>query len=137
MNTFILRVLSADQPFYQGEATSLVIPAAEGQYGIMANHRNMICAIVPGTLKITDMEEDRINIKVTKGMVKVEANEVLVLVEFAEYEELYELRLKEKEDAAAKDIELQKKSMNEYMLAQARLSKAMNKLAKKNGHEID
>ena len=46
MNTFKLNILAADKTFYIGDAISLIIPTTEGQYGILAHHRNMIAATV-------------------------------------------------------------------------------------------
>ena len=53
MNVFHLNILAADKTFYRGKAISLVIPTTEGQYGILAHHRNTITATVPGKLKYT------------------------------------------------------------------------------------
>ena len=53
MNEFKLTVFAADKPFYEGNCISLVMPTSEGQYGIWANHSDMIAAIVPGLMKVT------------------------------------------------------------------------------------
>ena len=44
-------ILAADRDFYEGPCgVRLVIPTLQGQYGILAHHRNLIAAVVPGTL---------------------------------------------------------------------------------------
>ena len=50
MSTFQVSILAADRDFYEGPCESLVIPTLQGQYGILAHHRNLIAAVVPGTL---------------------------------------------------------------------------------------
>ena len=52
MNKFKLQVLAADKPFYEGECYSLVLPTTNGEYGILANHCNMLGAIIPGVLRV-------------------------------------------------------------------------------------
>ena len=50
MKTFNVHLLSANRTFYEGECESLVVPAVDGQYGVLAGHSNTITAIVPGKL---------------------------------------------------------------------------------------
>jgi len=135
MKTFTLKILAADNPYYQGEATSLVVPTSQGQYGILAHHTNMISAIVQGKLFFKDQEDKETRIIVTNGMVKVESNVVLVLVEDIYPEGEMENILRKKKEDLLKEAENQRKSMNEYIMVQARTSRAMSKLASKE--EID
>ena len=65
---------------------------------------------------------------------KIENNEVLVLVDAAERpEEIDENRAKA-EAAAAREAILQKKSIQEYHSAQTRLARAINRLKVKNSY---
>ena len=48
MAVFSLKLLAADKVFYDGECASLVVPSADGQYGILANHCNAVIAVIPG-----------------------------------------------------------------------------------------
>ena len=52
MNEFEVNILAADRPFYQGPCVHLQVPISTGQYGILAHHRNVIAAIVPGKLRL-------------------------------------------------------------------------------------
>lgn len=131
MNTFILKVLATDNPFFEGESTSLIVPTLDGQYGILAHHSNMISAITPGILTFKDKDEKEIKIKVSNGMVKFESNVALVLVEDAYLPEDEEKILKEKEEKHKKEKEIQRKSINDYLMAQARISREMSKLSNK------
>lgn len=132
MDTFHVRILAADRPFYQGECESLILPTPEGQYGILPNHRNMIAAIVPGTLCYRLPGQPEQMAAVSQGMVKIEDNEVLLLVDSAERpEDIDAIRAKHAADAAKEAI-LQKKSIQEYRSAQAHLARAINRLKVKN-----
>ncbi len=132
MSTFQLAVYAADKPFYEGECEMLVFPNVEGQYGVLAHHRNMIAAVVPGTLRYTLPDGKKIVVAVSGGMIKIEDNEVLVLVDSAEYpEDIDAIRAKQEADMA-KEAMLQKKSIQEYHLAQAHLARAINRLKVKS-----
>lgn len=130
--SFDLHVLATNKPFYEGPCLSLVLPTLQGQYGIQARHFNYVTAIVPGEMKFTYIDEDgkeKTEIAaVADGIVKVEDNSVLVLVDTAERpEEIDEIRARNAVDKAREDS-LQKQSVREYYAAQARLARAVNRL---------
>ena len=128
MNTFKLDVLAAEKPFYSGECISLVVPVNDGQYGIQAKHNNSIIAIVPGMLNITNPEGKEIIAAVSEGIAKIEDNDVLLLVDTAELpEEIDENRAKRSAEIA-KEILLQKKSIQDYHAAQAKMARAIGRL---------
>lgn len=132
MNTFALVVLAAEKPFFEGECISLVIPTDTGQYGIQACHNNMIAAIVPGMMKFTIPSGEEIIAAVSEGFIKVENNEVLILVDTAERpEEIDENRAKRSAEQA-KEMILQKKSIQDYHAAQAKMARAINRLRVKH-----
>ena len=136
MNTFTLVVLAAEKPFYEGECETLVIPTTDGEYGIQANHHNVIVAIVPGTLKIIYDNGKEIIAAVSGGIVKVENNHVLLMVDTIERpEEIDENRAKRAAEEAQEAI-LQKKSIQDYQAAQAKMARAINRLRVKKHNDI-
>ncbi len=138
MSTFNLSILAADCPFYEGPCESLIVPTSTGQYGILAHHTNMISAIIPGILFFRTEKGAEMQVaSVSSGLVKIEDNDVLVLVDTAEHpDEIDENRARIAADHAKEEI-LQKRSLQEYRAAQAHLSRALNRLrAKQNyGHK--
>ncbi len=136
MSQFYVRILAADCPFYEGECESLIVPTVAGQYGILANHSNTISAIVPGTLSYRVPGEGRFRLAaVSFGMVKVENNDVLVLVDTAERPEDIDANRAQREADQAREEMLQKHSMMEYRTAQATLARAVNRLRVKRYYE--
>lgn len=135
MNLFKLVVLAADKPFFEGECASLVVPISDGQYGIQANHSNMIAAIVPGMLKITLPDESELIAAVSEGLVKAENNQVLLLVDTAERPEEIDANRAKRSAEQAKEAILQKKSIQDYHSAQAKMARALNRLKVKN-HDL-
>ena len=128
METFLVHILAADKTFYEGPCVSLIIPTSDGEQGIWAHHSSMIAAVQPGTLRYQIPGEEPRMAAVSPGMVKVERNEVLVLVDSAEHpEEIDEVRAKREADEAREAL-LQKRSRQEHQIAQATLARALTRL---------
>lgn len=131
MNSFDLCILAADKPFYEGKCVSLVLPMLSGQYGIQANHSNLVAAVVPGELDYsvpTDGGLVRVRAAVSEGIVKVENDRVLVLVDTAERpEDIDENRARRAAEEAKEEL-LHRQSRRAYFSAQAQLARAMNRL---------
>lgn len=128
MNTFTLVILAAEKPLYDGECTSLVIPTLYGQQGILAMHSNMIGAIVPGILKFTLPTGKEIVAAVSEGIIKVENNHVLLLVDTAERPEEIDANRAQRSADEAKEAILQKKSIQDYYMAQSKMARAISRL---------
>ena len=45
MDTFGLKIIASDKVFYEGRCRKLIIPAPDGEKGILPNHENMVIAI--------------------------------------------------------------------------------------------
>ena len=56
MKTFPLRVLAPERTFFDGACTSLTVPSIDGMYGLMAQHEDIVLAVVPGKLALRDAE---------------------------------------------------------------------------------
>ncbi len=135
MSSFNVHILAASHTFYEGQCESLVVPTLQGQYGIMAGHCNTISAVVPGKMEYRVPGEGRKIAAVSSGLVKIENNEVLVLVDSAERpEDIDALKAKQAADAA-KEAMLQKQSIREYHTAQMTLARAIARLRVKNSSE--
>ena len=128
MDTFQVHILAADRSFYEGPCLRLTIPTSDGEQGILAHHSDMIAAVLPGTLRYQAPEGPVQLAAVSSGLVKIEKNEVLVLVDSVERPEEIDAARARREADEAREAMLQKKSRQEYQLAQATLARAMNRL---------
>ena len=128
MDTFQVHILAADRTFYEGPCVSLTIPTSDGEQGILAHPSPMIAAVQTGTLRWQAPGGEVELAAVSPGMVKVEKNEVLVLVDSAERpEEIDEVRARREADQAREAL-LQQRSRQEHQVAQATLARALNRL---------
>lgn len=128
MTNFALSVLAADRPFYVGECSSVVVPTVEGSYGVLAHHSNTITAVVPGLLEFTLPDGGKQTAAVSQGMMKIENNEVLILVDSAERPEDIDISRAQRAADEAREQILQKKSILEYRSAHAYLARALNRI---------
>ena len=135
MSQFQVFILAADNVLYEGPCESLVVPTSQGQYGILANHSNMISAVIPGKLTYRTSDGEEQLAAVSAGLVKVENNEVLVLVDTAERPEDIDVNRAKRAADEAKEAMLQKRSIQEYRSAQANLAREVNRLEVKRHYD--
>ena len=136
MASFQVHILASDHTFYQGPCQSLIVPTPHGQYGIMAHHSNMISAIVPGTLRYRLEGQDFQQAAVSSGLIKVENNDVLILVDTAERpEDIDSVRAQEAYERAKEQMR-QNQSIQEYHVSRASLARAMVRLKEAGKYEI-
>lgn len=132
MRIFDLCILAAEKPFYDGECLSLVIPTDDGEQGIQAMHNNMIAAITPGLLKATLPDDRKVVAAVSEGLVKVEDNTVLILVDTIEKPEEIDMNRAIRSVEQAREAILQRKSIQDYNSAQAKMARAISRMRAKN-----
>lgn len=135
MSQFQVFILAADNVLYEGPCESLIVPTSQGQYGILANHSNMISAVIPGKLTYRIPGGQEQFAAVSAGLVKVENNEVLVLVDTAERPEDIDANRAKRAAEEAKEAILQKRSNQEYRSARANLAREVNRLEVKRHYE--
>ena len=137
MNTFKLKIVSSNRVFFDGEAQSLVVPVAgEGLCGFLARHENTVAPIEFGEMQLTDADGNVTEAFVGSGFLEFinnQANLVCISVELPE--EIDKRRAEEAAERAAEELR-QQKSINEYYVTQANLSRAMERLKIKNKHQI-
>ena len=129
MDTFGLKIIASDKVFYEGRCKKLVIPAPDGQKGILPNHENMVIAIVVGTAKVQLAGEDEWrDLAVGAGFAEIVNNRVTLLVDTAERPEDIDIRHAQEQQERAEEQMRQKQSIQEYYHTQASLARAMNRL---------
>lgn len=133
MTEFSLEILAIEKTVYKGTCSSLVIPATDGQYGILPHHQNTIMAIVPGILRFTVNGGEEFVFVVSTGLVKIENNDVLVLVGTAERPEDIDALRAERAAEEAKEEIILKRSVQERRSAELKLARALTRMrAKEN-----
>ena len=145
MTPFKLKIMASDHMVYDGDAELVSLPTTEGSVGILANHANVIMAIVPGIIEYVpagaedsdDAQSGRQAIVVSDGLLKVEGGEVIILVDTAERpEDVDEARARRAEERAREAMK-RANSNRDMELAAAELSRAVSRIkASKSKHSL-
>lgn len=78
----IVTLLTPEGKMFEGEASSILIPALDGQMGVLEDHAPVIAALGEGNLEVRQSSET-VTFKVRSGLVEVQNNQVNILSDFA------------------------------------------------------
>lgn len=128
MDTFGLKIIASDKVFYEGRCRNLIIPAPDGEVGLLPHHENMVIAIEVGIARM-EVEAGKWNeIAVGTGFAEIVNNRVTLLVDTAERPEDIDVRRAQEQKERAEEQMRQKRSIQQYYHTQASLARAMNRL---------
>lgn len=134
-STFALHIFAADRIFYEGPCASVIVPTIEGQYGVLAHHRNLISAVIPGMLSYRLPGCGEKLAAVSGGLMKIEHDQVWILVDSAEHPEDIDARRAERAAREAEEALSRKQGTQEYYAAKASLARALGRLQVKSRYE--
>lgn len=129
MSTFWLKIVASDHIFYNGNCEALVVPAYDGEMGILPHHEAMILAIQEGELRYRSPEDPQWREAIVgRGIVQVVNNRVTIIVDTAERpEDIDAVRAKEALERAEEQLR-QKQSLAEFKVSQASMARALSRL---------
>ena len=134
MKTFSLKVLASDRVFYDGRCKMVILPAMDGQLGVLANHGDMVVGLAMGEMRIQKEDDTWETALIGKGVMQDVNNRMTILTEFAEYpDEIDEKRALAAKERAEEQLR-QKQSIQEYHHSQAALARAIARL--KESHKV-
>ena len=73
---FIVEIISPDKSIIKGDTSEVIIPAYEGEMGILKDHIPLITFLRPGKIKIKDINKEFF---VEDGIVEFANNNLLIL----------------------------------------------------------
>ena len=82
MSELRVRVVSPDSVVFEGPAASVVAPAWDGKVGVLPGHAPMIALLGSGELSIDLPADGSERFFVVGGVLKVEGNDLIILVEY-------------------------------------------------------
>jgi F-type H+-transporting ATPase subunit epsilon len=80
-----ISLISPEQVLYEGEATAVVVPAFDGEVGVLTGHAPMMTLLGRGTLRVTRGTEER-RFAVEGGFLQVVDDIVRIVTEKARAE---------------------------------------------------
>lgn len=75
-----LRIISPSRTEYDGYATMVVLPGAEGDFGVLPYHMPMIASLKSGKIQIHRDGVHTQEVKITSGVASISTNGVDVLL---------------------------------------------------------
>lgn len=128
MKTFSLKVLASDRVFYDGRCKMVVVPAQDGELGVLANHGDMVAALNMGEMRIQKEDDTWETALIGSGVMQDINNRMVILTEFAQHpDEIDEERAMEAKMRAEEQLR-QKQSILEYHHSKAALARALARL---------
>lgn len=129
MAQFELKMLSANGIFYEGPCTSLILPAPDGEFAVMAHHEEMMVAVVAGEARFRKEEEGEWQYAVVgQGLCQMAENRVLLLSDTIERpEDIDALRARKALERAEERLQ-SRQSIQEYHMTRAAMARAMARI---------
>jgi F-type H+-transporting ATPase subunit epsilon len=81
---FDIEVVAVDRKVYAGQAVSVVIPGADGYFGVLSGHAPLIASLGVGMVTITPPGGQPVLLAISGGFAEVNQDHVTILAETAE-----------------------------------------------------
>lgn len=83
MSKLKLEILTPNGEIYNGEAISVTLPGEEGEFGVLAEHSSLSTLLEAGVIDIEKEDKSIESILIDWGVVHVDEEKIVVLVEGA------------------------------------------------------
>jgi F-type H+-transporting ATPase subunit epsilon len=83
METLNLEILTPNGPIFNGKAASVTLPGEEGEFGVLAHHASLTSLLTAGVIDIEKEDKTTESVVVNWGVVQVDEEKVVVLVDGA------------------------------------------------------
>lgn len=127
MNKLHLEVITPEKQVFVDDVDTVIIPATEGDVGILPGHIPLFTMIRSGEIMIRK-NNSQFFLAVTGGFLEVLNNNVNVLADYAVRAEEIELAGAEEARKRAQKLMMERTTKQEFTIAQAELQKALLEL---------
>ena len=73
------KVVTPDKTYFEGDAKKIVVPAWDGELGVLPGHAPLIARLGHGPLRVAPAEGAAVTLAVFGGFLKVQDDDVIVL----------------------------------------------------------
>ena len=136
MKTFATQIVSSDGMFYYGRLKNLIIPAVDGEMGVLPGHEEMIIALKEGIIRYQDAKEEWHKAAIGQGAIQFANNRCTIVVDTAERPEDIDINRALDAKRSAEEKLHQKLSEKEYRLLQSSLARALTRLKLMNQDRV-
>ncbi len=105
--TFEIEIVTPEKEIYRGEATEMVLPAADGLMGVLPNHAPIVAALDVGRVTVTRADGGQDEMMISDGFFEMADNHARILADVGEMAgDIDKERAKQAEERARKRIAL-------------------------------
>ena len=76
-----LQIVERTGPVFEGEVTSVVVPAASGELGILPGHTPVLSVLLPGSVRYTTSDGEEHSVQTGRGFLTLDEDEIMVVVD--------------------------------------------------------
>ncbi len=76
-----LEIVTPDKKIYSGAVKLIQAPGADGSFEVLENHAPIISTLNKGKIKIIEEDDSEKTFEIDKGVIEVNNNKVILLVE--------------------------------------------------------
>lgn len=126
-NKFLLKIITPDRIFYEGEASMVEFNTTEGEIGIYKEHVPTTVIVAPGVLTITKDEEKK-EAALHAGFVEILQDRVTIMAEIIEWPAEIDLQRAEEARQRAQERLASKTPETDVARAETALRRAMARI---------
>ena len=127
MTPFKLQIITPEKKVFDGETEQIIVRTTVGDVGILNGHEPYCAALGVGQMRIMINGEFR-RAATSGGIIKVSKESTTILVQTCEWADEIDVERAEAAQQAAEERKKAAKSDAEIMLAEAKLSRALNRI---------
>ena len=76
-----LEIITPEKEIFNGEATSVKLPGATGQFEILNNHAPIISTLTKGNIRVITNQQKTEIFAINGGVIELQKNKIIVLAE--------------------------------------------------------
>lgn len=127
MTPFKLQIITPEKKVFDGETEQIIVRTTVGDVGILNGHEPYCAALGVGQMRIMIDGEFR-RAATSGGIIKVSKESTTILVQTCEWADEIDVKRAEAARDAAEERKKSAHSDRELMLAEAKLSRALNRI---------
>ncbi len=128
MNTFYVEIIASNGVYFKGKVNAVIFPTIDGEVEFMAFHEDVTEAVDVGVLRVQHDDGVWHRAVISEGVAQFVHNRCRILVDTCEKPEDIDRARAEAAAERAKEQLRQKKSIEEYKIAQGSLARALTRL---------
>jgi len=133
-STFTVEIITPERKFFQRDVQCVVVPAPDGELGILKGHAPMVAAISTGLIKIKQ-DGKWLEAFTSEGFLEVRSDETIILSQEVEWPDEIDLKRAQAEKQRAEEKLRQAESMRQYRESRIQLTRQLVKLQVKDHYK--